>query len=212
MRYHWVMSRAGGDVDLASARAMTRSSADPRAARTRRAILDAVGQLTAAGATTICVSDVVRQAGVSRSSFYAHFSSLDDLAAGFLREEFNAIAAAGIDLRREGRVSGVEAAHIGYRRLVAHLIANDSSYGSVLGLPVSRRAYDEALRAYAEEMLQTIVELSYVPAGVVPEIAAMYMAGGSLMLISSWIRGNLKIRDDELVGQLVALLPSWLDG
>lgn len=206
------MSRTVGDTDLESVRATMQVSTDPRAARTRRAILDAVGDLTAHGVGPISVSDVVRQARVSRSSFYVHFSSLDELAVSFLRQEFNAIGAAGIELRRDGRVDGGEAARIGYRRLVAHLIAHDSLYSRVLGLPLSRQAYDEAVSAYAHERLRTIVELSCVPDGVIPQIAARYVAAGSLTLISSWIRGEVTLSDEELIDQLVALLPPWLGG
>jgi len=206
------VSRAVGSTDLESVRATMQLSTDPRAERTRRAILDAVGELTSLGHGAISVSDVVRRAGISRSSFYVHFSSLDELAVSVLRQEFTAIGAAGIDLRREGLVSRLEAARIGYQRLVAHLVAHDSLYSSVLGLPLSWQAYDAAVSAYAEELLQTIVGLPHVPAEVVPEVAARYLAGGALTIISSWIRADIRISDDDLVDQLVALLPSWLDG
>jgi len=209
MRYDDRVSRTVGSTDLESVRATMQSSTDPRAERTRRAIVEAVGQLTSLGQAPISVSDVVRQAGISRSSFYVHFSNLDELAVSALQLEFHAIGTAGMDLRREGLLSGRETARIGYRRLVSHLLAHDSLYSSVLGLPLSWQAYEAAVSAYAEELLPTIVTLPSVPPDIIPAVAARYLAAGSLMIISSWVRGDSPISDDELVDQLVSLLPSW---
>jgi hypothetical protein len=41
-------------------------------------------------------------------------------------------------------------------------------------------------------------------------VAATYVAGGTVMLLGSWIAGELPLSKEELVDELVALLPPWL--
>lgn len=53
---------------------------DPRVARTRRAIVEATETLLRRRAAEgIAVADVVACAGISKSTFYCHYGSLDDL-------------------------------------------------------------------------------------------------------------------------------------
>ena len=54
-----------------------RATSDPRAARTRQAIVNAVHELAHESPASPSVSDIVRRAGVSRSSFYTQFASMD---------------------------------------------------------------------------------------------------------------------------------------
>jgi hypothetical protein len=42
------------------------------------------------------------------------------------------------------------------------------------------------------------------------DVAVAYVAGGALTVISSWMRGDFDIDDDELVNELVDLLPDWV--
>lgn len=69
------------------------SSRDVRAERPRNAILDAVHDLTRAD-SRVTVSAIIRAAGISRSTFYAHYASLDELATSLLSDGYRQIAAA----------------------------------------------------------------------------------------------------------------------
>lgn len=159
---------------------------------------------------SVSVSDIVRTAQISRSSFYAHFSSLDQVATDFLRAQFAEIESSAAELRREDLITGTQAARIGYRRLVAHIVEHYPLYSSVLDLPLTRTAFDEIVEVYSSRLLESIVGLAYVPPGVQPELLASYVAGGTLTSINSWMRGQIDVSDDELVEQLVAFLPTWL--
>lgn len=180
-----------------------KSSVDPRAARTRQIILDAVSRLTAAGFREISVSDVVREAGVSRSSFYTHFANLDEVAVGMLDRDF---WSSGPTI---GTGTGASIAREAYTALAGHLTGHQVLFSSVLDLPLASRAYDEAIGAYADRIVEAIVARAVVPADISPDAAATYVAGGARTLISAWMRGSVPISDDELVEQLVALLPAW---
>lgn len=191
-------------------RSAAQSSTDPRAERTRHEIFSAVERLAAGRTASVSVTDIVQAAGISRSSFYAHFASLDELVTALLNAQFEQIGWSGIELRREDCITGAHAARIGYRRLIAHMVEHYPLYSTVLALPVARSAYDRIVEAYARQLLETVVTVSYLPAGVAAETVTTYVAGGVLTVISSWMRGDLDASDDELVEQLVDMLPSWL--
>lgn len=193
--------------------AATRQTVDPRAERTRQRIFAAVSELMSAPSDHghgLSVTDIVRTAGVSRSSFYAHFASLDELATEFLRLRLAEIAAEGAELRREDLIAPAAAARISYGRLVAHLVENYVLYSTVLELPLTRGAFEQIVGVLAGRLTNSVIEAGDVPSGVKPDLVATYVAGGVMTLLSSWIRGDTDVSDDELVDQLVAMLPPWL--
>jgi AcrR family transcriptional regulator len=183
----------------------SRPTYDPRAERTRQLIFTAMRTLTAQPAASVSVSEIVRLAGISRSSFYAHFASLDVLAAELLRAQFSELGEAGLGLFSAG--VGESAAHLGYARLVALMVENFPMPPSLGDLPLTRNSHDQIIEAYATRMLESVLVFDD---GIKAELVIPYVAGGALTLIGSWMRGHLDISDDELVDQLVALLPGGL--
>jgi AcrR family transcriptional regulator len=187
-----------------------KTSPDPRATRSREQILDAVRRLDSARSAEITVAELAREAGLSKSSFYAHFSSVDEVAVALLGTVFADMGEAGAALRRDDSVSGAVYARIGYARLVAHLLEHFAFYTSALGLPFTRRAYDDSVAAYARQLVSSAAQLSPAPEELDVSAVATYVGGGTLTLISAWIHGDIDLSDDELVDQLVVLLPPWL--
>lgn len=206
-----VRMSAERSVGSISPNTSTFATADPRAERTRRAILMAIGTLMAQRTAQVTVGDIVRVAGISRSSFYAHFSSLDELAAEYLRLQLVEISAEETSAPDAPEPdSGASAARRGYSSLMAHMADNYPLYSSVLELPLSRSVYDDIVQAYARRVVDSLVARRGVPASVDTDVATMYLAGGTLTLIRAWMSGLLDVSDDELVEQLVELLPVWL--
>lgn len=194
------------------------STVDPRAARTRQGIVDAVTRLRSRSSGDLAVTDIVREAAISRSSFYAHFAGLDELAIELLRRDFASVA----PIAASGTAETRESARESYLRLVEHFSTQQSIYSSALGLPLSRRAYDEVIASYAEQLMASfapatakVAESADAPTATVSadvrvRVAATYVAGGTVMLLGSWIAGELPLGKEELVDELVALLPPWL--
>jgi AcrR family transcriptional regulator len=188
-----------------SFRSATEAPADPRAARTRQGILAAVARLHSADGGDISVSDIVREAKISRSSFYAHFSSLDDLAVALLRQEFASVAAPA------ARASHPAASlRESYTRLVQHFSQRESIYSYALGLPLSRRAFDDVIAGYAEQVLASFDSPTSEADAIRARLAATYVAGGTVSLLSAWVADHHDISADQLVDELMALLPPWL--
>ena len=204
------MGENRGNVLSGDTRLNTHTSIDPRAAKTRGLIFGAIVMLTSDTKSSLTVADIVRTAGISRSTFYAHFAGLDELAIDYLQQAFVDIGSAGTVSREHGDVTAFGAARVGYARLVTHLLEHHAFYMGVLDLPLMRLAYDEAVTEYARQLVETMVEFSTPPPSVRTELVASYVAGGALTLISSWMRGQFDLSDDELVEQMVGLLPPWL--
>jgi AcrR family transcriptional regulator len=186
--------------------------ADPRAARTREAIFAGIETLMSSGVSRVTVRDVVRVSDVSRSSFYAHFSGLEELALAFLTRQIDIVGEDGIGVSRDDLASGVAAARIGYARLVGHVVQNFPLYASVLEVSSTRVAFEAAIDAYSRRLLRSVLTLGVTPVGVDVEVVVAYVAGGARTVISSWLRGEFDVDDDELVKQLVDLLPEWVRG
>lgn len=197
------------------------SSHDPRAERTRQLIFAAIRTLMSERTSGVSVGEIVQSAGISRSSFYAHFSSLDELASELLSDQFAGIdqlagtdsagiRSARLDKHHDGLVNGRSAARAGYARLIEHMLENFPLYSSVLDLPLTRSVYDRIVAAYATQILESMLVKGAVPTGVSAELATTYIAGGAMTLISAWMRGRFEASDDEVVDQLVRMLPNWL--
>jgi AcrR family transcriptional regulator len=204
------MDRPGATATpLHETRSGIRLSGDPRVARTRQAILDAVETL-AARDEPITVAAIVRTAGIGRSSFYTHFSGIDELAVAVLSDVFQTIGAADVELRRRHAVSGSEAARLAQARLVGHLAQHRVLYTSMLALPFSSAVYSRAIEVYAAQVCATIAVLPGIPQGLSAEAVAIYTAAGSLGLLANWIRSDDPVPEDVMIIQLMSLLPAWL--
>lgn len=190
---------------------MLRVTGDPRAERTRSTIFEAVATILAGRPERVSVGDIVRVAGISRSSFYAHFSSLDELTAAYLRRQFAELGAPVAIVRPAHEPWGsAERARAAYRRLVGQLLEDAPLYSSVLELPVARSAFDDLVGEHADQLITALLERTEAPAGIPVELVSAYVAGGTLSLVDGWRRGRIDVSDDELVDALVALLPEWL--
>jgi AcrR family transcriptional regulator len=179
-------------------------SNDPRVARTRDAIADAVHRLSDRDGD-LTVSSIVRESGVSRASFYAHYSGLDELAAHLMRDAFQIIAAD----YEASVLAPADAMRASQTRLVDHFLDNLAFYRAVSELPVSKDGYLAAVRAMAAFIEPA---LAAHPEAHNPPAVARYVAGAAYGLIDAWLTGDVDLGPEELVDHLTSLLPPWFSG
>ncbi|GAB3302646.1 TetR/AcrR family transcriptional regulator [Pseudoclavibacter terrae] len=183
----------------------TPRSPDPRPARTQAAIVAAVEELSARG-DEVTVPAIVAEAGVSRSTFYAQFRDLDALAVRILTEVFTQIEE--LDLSLRASATPIETARATTSQLVAEFAKRRTLYAGVLGSRTTTEAARAVRAAFAEQALGTM-QLT-VPAGLDPKVAAEYVAGGSLAVITAWLLSDTPEPTERVQQQLLALLPAWL--
>ncbi|MGO2660368.1 TetR/AcrR family transcriptional regulator [Mycetocola reblochoni] len=191
---------AFGIVDYNDSSASKRRS-DPRSERTQTAVFEAVERLARSRADDISVAEVVRESGISRSTFYAHFSGMDDLASGYLSRAFRDIGLAGAATSHD---SPREAC----RSLIAHMVATVPLYVSVLGLPLRGRAVDRMIEGYAGQFARVLSAAPDRPSGVDPGLLGAFLAGGALAAVRRRLAADVP---QDVVDEVLALLPSWLD-
>ncbi|CAN5183776.1 TetR/AcrR family transcriptional regulator [soil metagenome] len=194
-------------------RSAIQSSNDPRVARTRDAILAAVRRLLTERTDDepIAVIDIVRASGVSRSSFYSHFTGLDDVAAYMLREAFARIRSLYSQSLADDAADAFETMRLSQIRLVDHFVENRVLFSALAAQPLGAVIQSDTVTAMAAEIGASFSGRD-VPAGLRPDIAATYIAHAAVGLLYAWLRGEIEASAEELVASLMSLMPAWLSG
>jgi AcrR family transcriptional regulator len=200
--------RDAATADLSATRDSIRSSSDPRVLATRSRLYEAVRSLADAG-TEITVRTVTAAAGMSRATFYTHFSGVEDLALHLQEQAFHDIADSA---RSAESVTSFDETAMArsQRALIAHYAAYRSLYAGVFAVAMPRGAESRVAALMRTEILTHIRDVARPPAGVDPEIAATYIAHAATGLIASWVLGETETTEEELAQHLTQLMPRWM--
>ncbi|MCQ9369462.1 TetR/AcrR family transcriptional regulator [Brevibacterium sp. 50QC2O2] len=191
-----------------------RRAQDPRPAKTRAAIIDAANRLAWTQEAELSVAMIAKEAGISRTSFYAQFKDLDDIAVQLIRERFVEISQIDDELR--SAQAGGPATLATTSVLLDEFLARRHLFSVVLGAVGSARVSGEAYRTIqgilAAGARQTMLRVA--PAGIDPDSAATFIAAGILAVIVDWLaadeaEASIGTRE-ELQDQIIALLPTWV--
>jgi AcrR family transcriptional regulator len=166
---------------------------DARALRTRQLLAQALIALGAArGVEELDVADIVQEAGVARSTFYAHFAGKDDF---LVRSFVNMIAAAEAALHarcpdREDLIPS--------RALFMHV-----QEAGAFALSVAQSSIFSAQMEAGEAKLREIAEVNLKrqrPDWTVERRreTAVYVAGGFVGLLRWWMRSGLTRSADDM--------------
>lgn len=166
-------------------------------------MFDAVDRLAQRQPDDITVAQVVRESGISRSTFYAHFSGMEELAAGYLNRAFRRLGQAE-------QPAVQRAPREACRVLIGHMVDTVPLYASVMGLPLRGRAVDRMLEGYAAQFARILDQVPERPPGADPGMLGAYLAGGTLAAVRRRRRVPEQGPDVELVDEVLALLPDWL--
>ncbi|MDF2443409.1 MAG: hypothetical protein JWR01_1612 [Subtercola sp.] len=184
-------------------------SRDPRVFRTRAKILDAVHALVARHEPSISVPDIVREAGISKTSFYHHFASLDEIALLLVEQAYVDSGRVSRAAHASDELSYAETTRAYYRRLVEHYVEHREFYRSVVTLRLSRDVHTHAVRAMAADIEPDVAGNPYRPPSVRPYLAASFIASAVVGFLDEWIEGDFDATSDELLEGLLQLLPPW---
>jgi AcrR family transcriptional regulator len=180
------------------------SSSAPRIDHTRAQILAAVRALVTQD-RVLSVSAVGHAAGVSRTTFYAHFGGLDGLARAVWMDASRAVD----DLFQFDVHTTPDAVPLALERLVQHVADHRSLYAAVAALPVSKASHLANVRATAVVIADALEQRPHGPAGLQTAATARYVAGAVYGLLDAWATGEIELSQTELVRHLVALHPGW---
>lgn len=186
-------------------------AADPRTARTRAAIVTGYASLLREGNCDVTVRDVVTAAGISRASFYTHFDGVNEVALILVREMFAGLGAEYLDERLRTGYRTSEAVRAGQERLADAFWERRTTLAPLLEGGQAAATYIEIVRAFATTIEQLLRhDLSRIPAGIDPYLAAVAIANTLVGLLSAWITGSIDADRDLVVDHLIAMLPAWV--
>ncbi|MET8245146.1 TetR/AcrR family transcriptional regulator [Streptomyces sp. NPDC005202] len=179
---------------------MTRTTPEPRTARTRarlrQALLDACAERPLA---EVSVAALVRRAGIGRATFYVHYADLEALAvdacADVVRDAVDALHA------WRGRPDPVHAPPA-LRAFFAGLAPHATLYRTLLtpggGGPLGRVLHrDLRARSLAERELAGAADAPLVASAVAATFAGV---------LADWLHGLIDARSDEVADQVWQLL------
>ena len=163
-----------------------RAHGDRRRRKTREAVFSALTRLLEERPyDAITASDIIREADVGRTTFYAHFETKDDLVREMCDELFGHVVEAARDGARGG---GSVFAH-----LLWHLREDDR--GALALLSGGGGPFPMLFRERLEGLVRgEVAELPGVPEGFLVN----QVAGGFVEMARWWVRGGLERDPDEL--------------
>lgn len=188
---------------------------DPRARRTRDALEAALANLLERHPLdTISVAELCREAGVHRTTFYAHAGGVHAFALATFSRQLDAASTVDVELSAES-VEEVSARYgaslVDLLDLVAAERAGYRALFTSTSRGVFRLALDERLRHRARLSLDVWRELE-VPGA--PESsadrdeAAAFIAGGLVGALEAWALGD-ETETDVASERIGALMPRW---
>jgi AcrR family transcriptional regulator len=189
----------------------TASSTDPRAVSSRRRLSDAFVELARAQGSAITVADLVARAGVHRSSFYAHFGSIGDLAAYAVGDQLGEVHEHNLQRHADGRISGVDSNRLVLREILRQVSAPPFALLALLNhdSALAEQAFGDVLR---DRVLDYFARVSRYSALSVrrQQISAEYVGHALSSLVCAWLRGEVDLAEDDFVLLLGALVPQWV--
>lgn len=164
---------------------------DPRTRRSRSALEAALLELIAERELAqISISDVTKRAGVNRSTFYEHYTGLDDLAASACTVHFDELVKSA-PLSTSDSVGDVQQARHSLANLFVHVSEHAHLYRTLLGAEGSARVINHLLQritAGARNRTASTGEHDDDFAEHPHDPAAAFIAGAVLGAVIDWLR------------------------
>lgn len=174
---------------------------DRRQQKTRAAIFSAFSALLAEKSyNKITVQEIIDEANVGRTTFYAHFETKDDLLRELCEELFGHIVGSAMDrTHTHGLYSDGSAPESVFCHLLQHLGENDNN---ILGL-LSCQSSEIFLR-YFKNSLNELVRTQFVErrqginAQIPRDFLINHISGSFVEMVLWWIQGRMKQTPEEL--------------
>lgn len=183
-----------------------RRSQDPRARDTRARLVRAYVDLSRSAHAVPSISQIVRSAGVNRSSFYAHFTSVGDLSLYVLQSALVSIYAGSTEALRS---RGQEGLAVTTASMMINAVEENRSAlrAAVLNdRALARRQIGLAIEGSTLELLHALPGWENASQGRL-RLLVIYLSHGWSAVLCGWLAGELELTRDQLLHELLALNP-----
>lgn len=174
---------------------------DRRQQKTQTAIFHAfVMLLEKKSYNNITVQEIIDQANIGRSTFYAHFETKDDLLKGLCQKLFGHIVASAVDrTHTHGLYSDGTAPNSVFCHLLQHLAENDNHISTLLSC-----TSNEIFLRYFKDSLDDFVKTQFITQSrrkntALPEdFLVNHISGSFVEMVLWWIKNGKKQSPTEL--------------
>ncbi len=179
---------------------------DRRTQKTRRALLLAMSELLETKRfNNITVQEIIDQANVGRSTFYAHFETKDDLLDALIEDIF---AMLGGGIRVSYEKDSVSTRQLPARELFAHV---GDHHRLILGLMRAEHAdaLQDRIKAYWSDRILEAMKargVSRTSRGVPVEIYAYQTASTLVSLLIWWLKNQMPYSPEQMEQYFEALV------
>ena len=186
---------------------------DRRQKKTRTAIFEAFTVLLAKKQyNKITIQEIIDEADVGRSTFYAHFETKEDLLQAFCAALFeHVIESAKEQNHAHGRYSDEEAPDSVFCHILQHLQKNDHNILNLLACESSeiflkyfKACLDELVRGRLDG--QNLCQLSCVP----EEFIVNHISGSFVEMVQWWCQNGRKEAPEDLALYFQEMLPDYV--
>lgn len=172
---------------------------DRRQQKTRTAIFRAFTTLlNKQNYNAITVQDIIDEANIGRSTFYAHFETKDELLKSLCRELFDHIIGTAMDKHdTHGLYTCTNAPHSVICHILQHLQENDNNILTLLSCesgPIFMRYFKSGM----EELVRTQILQDTAPGSVPREFLINHIAGSFVEMVQWWLDGGCAQTPQEL--------------
>ncbi len=189
----------------------TRIAADPRASRTLMLLTDALLRLVRDGGFEISVSELCREAGVHRTTFYGHYPSVEAFAGDVFTRVIDEIATVSPDLADAQNPDQLARLYRDtFAELLRHIASLRYTYQRVVSSPIGpsfRSALAQALHRRVQAMLAYWQDHGIADKLDLDQTAA-FISGAFTGSLMEWVVSD----SDDVDGTTEAvmdLLPPW---
>lgn len=151
----------------------------------------------------ITVSDIIREADISRGTFYAHFTDINSVIEQIENEELQKLLAfvdsfKDADLRKPTNV---------FLRSICEYLAKDMEYyRMIIKTDIVHNFIHRLINIFYETTIQQITETNHNISPVEADIYLSYTSAGASMVIISWLNGDIKGSPKEIADKLSSLV------
>lgn len=188
---------------------------DPRQRRTRAALTEALLRLLEHDPLdAITVARLCREAGVHRTTFYAHAPSVHAFALAVFTQDLDRLAAVDVEPSDEAPQHVAERYLDSLTMVLDHVAVERAGYRALFGSSsrgVFRAVLDERMRRRARLALEVWRAQGVLGAPVADDAideAAAFIAGGLVGAIETWAMGD-ETDAAASAARIATLMPGW---
>lgn len=166
--------------------------------------------LSATG-SPLTVSAVVREAGVSRATFYTHFADLAEVIVMIHEQAIADVATCQRDaLSGTAGWSEPDAQRESFRRFAMHVEQHRELYATIFELPIGSEVRARTSRVMSDALQERLEKVASPPPGIDAEVVTSALSAAYMHILGLWVQGRRDFTVDDVMLHLTELMPAWL--